>query len=92
MTSDSILKLIADCNYTEARAAIDQMLADAADAASRAEAYYLRGRVAWKEGKRGEAISCYEKAESLDPESPAVVALEQTRSIMEFYNKDLYNP
>ena len=55
-------------------------------------AIYMLGRIAWKEGRNGDAISLYERAIALDPTSEAVVALEQAREIMDFYNKDLYNP
>lgn len=57
-----------------------------------ADAYWRRGRLLWKLGRRGEAMSDYAEAAALDPGSPAVQALEQSRSIMQFYNKDLYNP
>ncbi len=57
-----------------------------------ARLYYERGRLYWKCGRRGEAISDYEHAASLDPDSPAATALAQARDIMDFYNTDLYNP
>ena len=59
---------------------------------SRAECLYLLGRIAWKRGDKGAAISRYEQAVAIDPESDAAVALEQARQIMNFYHKDLYNP
>ena len=55
-------------------------------------ALYMKGRVAWKQGRRGDAISLYGRASALDPSGPATVALEQARQIMDFYNKDMYNP
>lgn len=55
-------------------------------------AAYMLGRIAWKEGRKAEAISLYEHAVALDPASDAAVALEQAREVMQFYNKDLYNP
>lgn len=55
-------------------------------------ALYMLGRIAWKEGRKGDAISLYESAQTIDPASEAAVALEQAREIMNFYNTDLYNP
>lgn len=55
-------------------------------------ALYMLGRIAWKNGDKAEAISCYTNAADIDPNSEAAVALDQTRQIMDFYNKDLYNP
>lgn len=55
-------------------------------------ARYMLGRIAWKEGRRADAIECYERAAASDPESEAAVALEHVREVMNFFNKDLYNP
>ncbi len=55
-------------------------------------AQYMLGRIAWKEGSRADAIEYYERAAASDPESEAAVALEQAQEIMNFFNKDLYNP
>lgn len=38
------------------------------------------------------AINCYLEAISLDPESPAVEAKRMIDDILNFYNKDAYNP
>lgn len=54
--------------------------------------FYRRGRLNWRLGRRGEAMSDYRKAVAIDPESPAAQALEMSHGIMDFYNKDLYNP
>ena len=43
-------------------------------------------------GRRREAINDYYKAAELDPDGPARQALEHISGIMQFYNKDLYNP
>lgn len=53
---------------------------------------YILGRVAWKDGKVGSAITFYNKAVELDPDSEAAVARAQANQILNFYNKDLYNP
>lgn len=57
-----------------------------------AYALYMKGRIAWKQGHHSDAIGLYGRASALDPTGPATVALEQARQIMDFYNKDLYNP
>lgn len=57
-----------------------------------ATAAYLSGRLAWKRGLKAEAMTFYAKSEALDPAGPGATALEQARQIMNFYNKDLYNP
>lgn len=55
-------------------------------------ALFMRGRIAWKRGDKGAAISLYTKAVELDPDGEAAVALEQARAIMDFFNTDLLNP
>ena len=57
-----------------------------------AEAYYQRGRLHWRAGNRGAAMSGYNRAVALDPDSPAAEALKLCNEIMDFYNTDLYNP
>lgn len=82
-------KLIADGRYEEAISRLDRAIEqDAADA----ELWYERGRVYWRLGRKGDAISDYEEAVYLDPESPARHALQLARDVMDFYNPDLLNP
>lgn len=92
MLKSEIEKLItaADTDAAEREARV--LLAEAATPRAKAEALYLLGRVEWKRGSRGAAMSRYNEAVALDPESEAAVALEQAAEIMDFYNKDLYNP
>lgn len=54
--------------------------------------WYLRGRVYWRLGNRGAAISDYEHAAQINPDSPAAHALQMARDVMDFYNPDLLNP
>lgn len=55
--------------------------------------YLRRGLVLWKLQRHGAAIADYERAVALDgPDSEAAVALEMGRRVMDFYNKDMYNP
>lgn len=57
-----------------------------------AELFYQRGRLLWKLGRKTEAMSDYGRAVELDPESQAAVALKMAREVMDFFNRDLYNP
>lgn len=56
------------------------------------EAYYLRGRLYWRLGQTAMAISDFEHALAINPSSPAAAAVSIARDVMDFYNKDLYNP
>ncbi|MDE5661765.1 MAG: tetratricopeptide repeat protein [Muribaculaceae bacterium] len=55
-------------------------------------ALYMLGRISWKRGDKAGAITLFTQAVAIDPASEAAVALEQARTIMDFFNKDLYNP
>lgn len=74
------------------RALLDAKTEVAGRAQEAAWVMYMMGRIAWKEGRRADAMACYAEAVTLDPASEAAVALEQARAIMAFYNKDMYNP
>ena len=54
--------------------------------------YYQRGRLHWRTGEHAAAITDYEHAVALNPESPARQTLEIARSVMDFFNPDLLNP
>ena len=53
--------------------------------------YYLLGNAWRKKGSWQMAINNYLEAIHLNPESPAVQALEIANEILAFYNKDMYN-
>ena len=55
------------------------------------EAYYLRGNAYRKKGDVRQALNNYLTAMELNPNSPAVIAHNQMISILNFYNKDMYN-
>lgn len=82
---EQIRNLIAKGNLADATALLSA-------AANDDWAVYMLGRIAWKEGRKGDAITLYERAKALNPDSEAAVALDQAREIMNFYNTDLYNP
>lgn len=56
------------------------------------DALTLRGMRHWSLGHRSEAINDYLAAITIDPECKAKQALQATNDILDYYNKDLYNP
>jgi tetratricopeptide (TPR) repeat protein len=57
-----------------------------------AEEYYQCGNEYRKEGNWQEALNNYMEAIELDPDSPAVEAKRMLEDILNYYNKDMYNP
>ena len=57
-----------------------------------AEEYFQRGNECRQRGDWQEALANYMEAIELDPNSPAVIAKEMVENILNFYNKDAYNP
>ena len=51
-----------------------------------------RGMLHWRAGHRAEAINDYNAAIRLNSASQAVQLRESAYAILDFYNKDLYNP
>lgn len=74
----------------DALAAADQAIASGT--APSAHLLFLKGKSLWRLGRRSEATSAYAASASLDPDGPAVRALEHARDIDAFFNHDLYNP
>ena len=86
---DKIKELI-DTNATaEAIARLDEMIS--ADVENDF-LYFLRGNAYRKHNDWKHAISDYCKAAELNPDSPAVAARNVANRILDYYNKDLYNP
>lgn len=54
--------------------------------------HYRLGNAYRKKGNWKEAIKCYLAARELNPASPAAEAYKSIMEILEFHNKDLYNP
>lgn len=78
------------------RGQLDEALAelDAAIAANPAdaEALTLRGKVRWRKGDTGGAMTDYTAASKLDPDGQGAMLLAHCNEIQDFYNHDLYNP
>ena len=56
------------------------------------EALIERGRLYWALGRRSEAIGDYLSAQRINPSGKASQLLKATYEILDYYNKDLYNP
>lgn len=56
------------------------------------DALTLRGLKYWGMQKRAQAINDYLAAIRINPASPSVQALKVANEILDYYNKDLYNP
>lgn len=56
------------------------------------EAYTMRGMRYWGAGKRSLAIKDYLAAVRINPSSRATEALKAANEILDYRNKDLYNP
>lgn len=57
-----------------------------------AEEWYRKGNEFRKQSDWKHALDCYMEAIALDPDSPAVEAKQMLEDILNFYNKDAYNP
>lgn len=92
LTPQNIKQTIAGKGVDEQLEAIAVMWEEAATDADRALLAAEKGKILWKAGRRGEAISAYEAGAQLDPGGAADLLLSHSRSIMDFFNPDLLNP
>ena len=81
---ETIKQLITDGKTDEAIRLLDEYV-------SSDEAYYLRGNAYRKQGDIRQALNNYLTAMELNSDSPAQIAHDQLISIMNFYNKDMFN-
>lgn len=70
------------------RALSERIAADGSDE----ESLIGRGRLYWAFGMRKEAINDYLAAQRVNPAGKASELLKASYAILDFYNKDLYNP
>ena len=89
MKLQDIQAILADNKIDEA---INELNALIAINPNNDEALFLRGKAYWRLGNRSRAITDYATAASINPDSPAVFALEQAREIEAFFNPDMLNP
>ena len=57
-----------------------------------AMAYYLRGNAYRQPGNVRMALNSYLESMELDPDGPAAEAYRHIQELLDFYNKDYYNP
>ena len=57
-----------------------------------ANAYYLRGNAYRQQGNVRLALNSYLESMDLDPDGPAAEAYRHLQELLDFYNKDYYNP
>ena len=57
-----------------------------------ADALYQEGLAHAHRSEWGAAATCFKRACAIDPDSPAVEAKSMLEDILNFYNKDAYNP
>ncbi|PTL32873.1 tetratricopeptide repeat protein [Prevotella sp. oral taxon 376] len=57
-----------------------------------AEEFYRKGNEYRRKGDWKHAIDCYLEAVERDPGSPAAEAKKMLDDILNYYNKDAYNP
>ena len=89
MTYEAIKESIKGLSGEEAVKVLTDYLAGHPDSD---DALTLRGMKYWGMQKRAQAINDYLAAIRLNPSSPAVQALKAANEILDYYNKDLYNP
>ena len=57
-----------------------------------ATAYYLRGNANRQNGNVRMALNSYLESMELDPDGPAAEAYRHIQELLDYYNKDYYNP
>ena len=89
MNFEELKENVALLPYEEAVAAITAYLNEHPDST---DALTLRGMKHFGAGKRALAINDYHAALASDPDCKARLALQSANDILDFYNKDHFNP
>lgn len=92
MTVAELKDSIRGLSGLEAVKVLDRFIEDNPDSPELDEAYTMRGMKHWGLQNRSAAINDYLAAIRINPESRAVMALKAANDILDYYNKDLYNP
>lgn len=87
-TFQPILDALTANNATEAHQLIRIAMSENEDNAT---LFYLQGKAYMKQSNWGQAISCFKRAEEIDPQCPAHQCRLMLDDIMDFFNKDMYN-
>lgn len=94
ISADDIEKakvLLAEDKLEEAMSLLDKLVADK-DNELKDEAYYVRGNAFRRGNHWKEAINNYTRAIELNPQSPAAAMKASCIEILDFFNKDMFNP
>lgn len=89
MNAEEIKKAVENLPTEEGIAALTKIIEENPVAE---EAYIQRGMRNWSLNRRGAAITDYLSAIRLNPDSQAKMLLDNANRILDYYNKDLYNP
>ncbi len=89
MTYTELKEKVALLPYEEAVATITDYLNENPKST---DALTLRGMKHFGAGQRAKAINDYLAALEIDPDCNARLALQSANEILDFYNKDLFNP
>lgn len=89
MTIETLKAEIKTASYEVAIEKLSQYISSHPDSD---EALTIRGMKYWGAGERSLAIKDYLAAIRINPESRARLALQASKDILDYYNKDLYNP
>lgn len=89
MTFQELKTSLSTANYDEAVSLLTDYIAAHPDSD---EAYTLRGMRHWGAGQRAAAMNDYLAAIRINPDSRAAQALRAANEILDYRNKDLYNP
>ncbi len=89
MTYEELKEKVALMPYKEA---IDTLTEFIAENPESTDALTLRGMKHFGAGQRALAINDYLAALEIDPQCNARLALQSANDILDYYNKDLYNP
>jgi tetratricopeptide (TPR) repeat protein len=84
-----IEELINENRVDDAIIALDLAIKSDAD---NDQLYFTRGKLHWRLGNRSQAITDYEHAVAINPNSPARIALDNAHDVISFFNPDIFNP
>lgn len=92
-TIQEIKDMLSRSEGVEALNAADEIVKDkATNRETLAMAYYLRGNAYRQQGNVRMALNSYLESMELDPDGPAAEAYRHIQELLDFYNKDYYNP
>ena len=92
-TIQEIKDMLSRSEGEEALTAANEIVNDkATNRQTLAMAYYLRGNAYRQQGNVRLALNSYLESMDLDPDGPAAEAYRHIQELLDFYNKDFYNP